>query len=359
MLFRSDESGVGEGGAGNAVVIRHVRPCQGQAHDEAVPQGDAVHMDHVLPENQPQNHKGHDEAKGIEGHGRQVVQADIRQIIAGAPEKSGHHQQQVGAALLVHVCVLSYRKSSLTSHYTTDHPARKQLFSLFRLFPQPHIALVMELLDEQQRHRQQDHARHAEGPEAGVHSRQRRQGGEARLGGHDLGLQKAAHSGDHRIQRRKSHRPGGLPQQQARRCPGQQHRPRAEHRQGVHQRSNGGQQQGVSLAHQQKARQQLTERDPQQNGLGPEPFPQGGQEIRLDTPGPVQPRPQLAAEEGHDPGIAAGSEEHRQGRGAAEQEHPGQSRRQGPRRCNARPAGPLRQHRRLGPQQGGDLLQMR
>ena len=121
-------------------------------------------------------------------------------------------------------------------HYTTDHPARKQLFSLFRLFPQPHIALVMELLDEQQRHRQQDHARHAEGPEAGVHSRQRRKRGKARLGGHDLGLQKAAHSRDHRIQCRKSHRPGGLPQQQARRCPGQQHRPRAEHRQGVHQR---------------------------------------------------------------------------------------------------------------------------
>ena len=105
-LQGTDESGVGEGSAGNAVVIRHVRPCQGQAHDEAVPQGDAVHMDHVLPENQPQNHKGHDEAKGIEGHGRQVVQADIRQIIAGAPEKSGHHQQQVRAALFVHLGIL-------------------------------------------------------------------------------------------------------------------------------------------------------------------------------------------------------------------------------------------------------------
>ena len=105
-LQGADERGVGEGSAGNAVVIRHIGPRQGQTHDEAVPQGDAVHMDHVLPENQPQNHKGHDEAKGIKGHGRQIRQADIRQIIAGAPEKSGHHQQQVRAALFVHLGIL-------------------------------------------------------------------------------------------------------------------------------------------------------------------------------------------------------------------------------------------------------------
>ena len=99
----------------------------------------------------------------------------------------------------------------------------------------------------------------------------------------------AAHQPDHQIQRRQGDALGEVALQTAQRCPRQQHRPRAEHRQGVDEGDDHRQQQGVGLADQQQARQQLEEGNDDQHALCPEPPADGDQQAGLDGGGGLPP----------------------------------------------------------------------
>ena len=107
--------------------------------------------------------------------------------------------------------------------------------------------------------------------------------GKARLGGHDLGLQKAAHSGDHRIQRRKSHRPGACPSSRHAAAQGSSTVPVPNTGRASTSAVTAASSRAYRWPISRKPASSSQNVTPQQNGLGPEPFPQGGQEIRLDT----------------------------------------------------------------------------
>lgn len=82
---------------------------------------------------------------------------------------------------------------------------------------------------------------------------------------------------------------GEVALQTAQHCPRQQHRSRAEHRQGVDEGDDHRQQQSVGLADQQQARQQLEEGNDDQHALCPEPPADGDPQAGLDGGGGLPP----------------------------------------------------------------------
>lgn len=120
---------------------------------------------------------------------------------------------------------------------------------------------------EQQEQWEEHHARYAEGAGAEVHRHERGDGRQPRLRGDELRLGDAAHGECAEVEDDERGPAGNRAEQQLGERPGNKHRSCAEHRQRVHERDEKGGEQGVALAQQPEAGEELAKVREQRIGL--------------------------------------------------------------------------------------------